>query len=316
MMLTTAGIIIALFALFYAIGKLADIVVLNTKKIGEQLGIRVFFLGLLIGLLTSAPEFFIGINALAQNAPAISIGTLLGGTFVLFGLILGGSIFLNRRIATDGKFGNILLISLYLILPFIFGFDGVFSFFDGFVCVLGYLFVVHYLYRSNKMVNSIYRIKLSKHDLIKKIFFVVAGIAGVVLLSNLIVRFALLLVDSISISPFIIGLLFFGIGTNLPELIVTVRSWYRHIRELSFANLIGSAMANTFIIGIFSLTRNMPVVINNAYYALTITFVLLLGFLVWSYESDKALTRKEGFVFLGFYALFVLSQVFFVVFDM
>ncbi len=313
-MLNTVGIIIALIALFYAIGRLADIVVMNTKRIGEQLGIKVFFLGLLIGLLTSAPEFFIGISALAQNAPAISLGTLIGGTFVLFGLILGGSILLNRRLATDGKFGNIFPVALYLALPFVLGFDGEFSFVEGLVFVLGYFFVVHHLYRTNKMTNTAHQINLSRHDIMRKIFFAVAGIAGVVLLSNLIVRFALLLVDSVAVSPFLIGLLFFGVGTNLPELTITIRSWYRHIRELSLANLLGSAMANVFILGIFSLTKTLPIAVNNAYYALTIIFMLLLGFLVWSYKSDRALTRKEGFVFLFFYALFILSQILFATF--
>lgn len=314
-MLNTIGIVIALVALFYAIGKLADIVVVNVRTIGQRLGIKVFFLGLIVGLLTSAPEFFIGVQALAQDTPEISLGNLIGGIIVLFGLILGGSILLNRRITTDGKIWNILPVAFYLALPLFLGLDGELSFVDGFLFLVSYFLIVLHIYKTNKVESGGHRFELEHHKLLKKMFVSLVGIVGVIVLSNLIVRLALLLVQNLSISPFIIGLLFFGVGTNLPEITVTIRSWYRHIRELSFAHLIGSAMANILIMGIFALARPLPVAVGGTYYVLLAIFLLLLGFLVWAYESDRAFTRREGFLFLGFYVVFLVTQILFLVFS-
>ena len=44
----TLLLIISLIALFYVLSKAADLVVINIKKIAEELGVRVFLFGLIL----------------------------------------------------------------------------------------------------------------------------------------------------------------------------------------------------------------------------------------------------------------------------
>src|SRR5688572_30324040 len=145
----TALSILGLFILFYALGRCADLVVINIRDIGRKLRLPIFFLGLVLGLLTSLPELAIGINALVQDIPSISVGNLLGGSLVLFCLVLGISILLNRKIKTDGKTGSLLPILGYIFLPLLLGLSGEINFWSGLVLLLLYPTVLLHLYLTH-----------------------------------------------------------------------------------------------------------------------------------------------------------------------
>src|SRR3989344_1246010 len=97
-----APVIFFIIVLFILIGKAADIVITGVRGLAQKLHINLFLAGLMLGIFTSLPEITIGINALLAGIPALSFGNLIGGTLVLFGPILGLSLILNRRVATDG----------------------------------------------------------------------------------------------------------------------------------------------------------------------------------------------------------------------
>lgn len=47
--------LLGLLVLFYALGLCADLVIKHIRSIGKKLGIPIFVLGLMLGLLTSLP---------------------------------------------------------------------------------------------------------------------------------------------------------------------------------------------------------------------------------------------------------------------
>src|SRR3989338_1989775 len=99
----TASIIIALILLFYLLGRAADLTIHHIRLVAERLGIKIFFLGVLLGLFTSLPEIAISINSAIDDVMPIAVGNLLGGIVVLFSLILGLSALLNRKIVATEK---------------------------------------------------------------------------------------------------------------------------------------------------------------------------------------------------------------------
>ncbi len=308
--MTIALSIVSIAGLFYILGKTADLLVVETKILGERLKMRIFFLGIILGFLTSMPELAIGLNAATKNASAISFGNLVGGIIVLFGLILGISVFLNRSIATDGKTKNILPLLIYLFLPLVFGLDGSISPVEGIALIVGYVLLIFHLYattRGNK--KRVKKIKLSGIEFTKTIFLFGGSIIGIILISNLIIRLTLSVLQIFVISPFIIGLLAYSLGTNLPEIMITIRAWKNNTKELSVSNLIGSAIANGCIIGIVAFINIIPVTVNAGYYLLMFFMAVLFGKLLAFYESDSALTRREGIVLAVIYFLFVIVQI-------
>lgn len=301
-------IITGLVALFYVLGKAADVIVVNVRHIAERLGIHIFFLGIILGFFTSLPELSIGVNALITNTSNISLGNLLGGIIVLFGLVLGGSLVLNRRIKTDGKIGNILPMLVFMFLPILFGMDGKLSLLEGLVIIIAYFFLIYHLYTQHKDRDAEKRISISRTDFIKKGLFVIGGTIFVILVSDLIIQLTLTLLDRFHLPQFITGLLFFAIGTNLPEIMVTIRSWKRHIKELSISNLMGSALANTLIIGVFAFIRPFEIATSTSFVLTGLFMILIFTAFARFYKTEGALTKYEGFALIALYLLFLVAQ--------
>jgi len=309
------GTILALIALFYLLGKAADAVVVNVRNIGERLGVNIFFLGLILGFLTSLPELSVGINAISEGVPRISLGNLFGGILVLFGLILGVSVVINRKIKTDGDIQGVFQLLLFIVFPFLLGLDGSISWIEGIGIIVAYFLLLAHLYRKNNHLEKTERITVHKRDLLKNVFFVIAGIVFVIVISNIIIRMTLSLLESFGIPPFITGLLFFSIGTNLPEIIVTIRSWKRHIKELSVSNLLGSGIANAMIVGILAVMKTLPVELDLSYLMTIGVTLFLMWFFLKFYKTGNAFVRREGVALIGIYGFFVLTQILFTFLD-
>ncbi len=300
--------ILGLIVLFYLLGLSADFVITNVRSLGRKLGIPVFALGLMLGILTSLPEFGIGVNSLIQDRPSISVGNLLGGTLVLFGVVLGIGIILNREIKTDGKAETLWPVFAYLLLPLLFGLSGSLNSFAGFALLLLYPGVMLYLYlthehKKEKLVNG-----TPRRSVMKELAFTLCGLIGVVVFSNLIVRLTLPILEFFDVPGFVVGLIVYSLGTNLPELIVSIRAWRRNVRELSFSNILGSAVTNPGLLGAFAMIRPLPISVDLSYILLIGATLALLGLLLHFYQTGKKLTRKEGILLIAAYIIFMLLE--------
>ncbi len=302
--------IISLIVLFLVLSKSADLIVLNLKKIGKKLGIKIFFLGLMLGAITSLPELAIGINSLIKDVPDISFGHLMGGNIVLLGLILAISIILNRKIKTESSSKPFLITLLYLFLPLILALDGQLGYFNGLILILGYILLIYYLYRDNKKKEFIKINIIDRDTTSKNIIFIIIGLLGVMLSSELIVRTTLFVLEDFNISPFIVGLLFYSVGTNLPELTIALRSFKRKVEELSFSNLIGATISHILILGVFSFIKTINIEIDSSYVFLTIFTLIFFILLYIFYRSNRLLSRLEGYALLFMYLIFVAGQIY------
>lgn len=303
-----SGILLLIVILFYFLGRAADLIIVHLRKLGEALDIKIFFLGILLGFFTSLPEMALGVNAVINNISEVSLGNLLGGIVVLFGLILGAGSVLNRKISTDGKIKNFLPILIFIFLPLLLGLNGYLGFIDGVILIINYGLLALYLYFTNKGAGRVTVDIGTEKKTMRNIFLILLGLVIIIVTSNLIIKFSVLLLESFRISSFFIGLIVFSLGTNLPEIMVTLRSWRRHVKELSMSNLIGSAMANIFIIGILVVLKPLNIEVGLSYYLIMLFFALLFIFLLIFYKTDRSLTRKEGAVLIIIYFLFLFSQ--------
>ena len=301
-------VILTVLVLFYLLGKAADLVILNIREIGEKLGIGTFFLGILLGFLTSLPELSLGINAIINNVQAVSLGNLFGGIIVLFGLILGISLVLNRKIKTNGEVMEYAMVVVYIFFPLFMGLDGKLGFVDGLILVAVYFYLLYMFYIKHKNHNVLELDINRRNHVLKKCLLILAGLVSVIIISSWIIKLFIFLLNDFNYSIFLIGLILFSLGTNLPELIVVIRSYHGHIKELAISNLIGSAMANVMMIGMFASIKPFSIEVNISYYALMFfTVLLLVSFLVF-YRSDNALSRREGFALIGVYIIFLIIQ--------
>ncbi|MBN2198030.1 hypothetical protein JW698_02480, partial [Candidatus Wolfebacteria bacterium] len=302
--------ILALISLFYILGKSADLVIYNLKIIAEKLGIGIFFLGLTMGFFTSFPEMAIGINAIVNDVPNISLGNLFGGIIVLFGLILGVNIYLQRKIKSEQTLWQFGAIMIFLFIPILLGINGTLGLIEGLIIIAGYFILLFTMYYRQKHITDIPRSQ-DKKGFIKHILLFLLGIVLVLVVANFTINLTANVLSELPLSKFVIGIIVFALGTNFPEIIIAIRAWKNHLNELSLSNLLGSGMANMLLVGIFSVMKTFHLKINGSYYLLLISLAVLLTLVFIFYKTDKALKRKEGVLLILIYLLFIALQIIF-----
>lgn len=303
--LLSLGLLIGLF-IFLSLS--ADQVAKNLRVIAVKLGLPIFLLGLVLGLLTSLPEGAIAINAVINGAQDLAIGNLFGGTIIIFSLILGIGIILNKNISNDGRLSFLALCFFYILLPFILAIKGNLNHFDGVLLIILYILLLIRLYKANHHIFNIRVAIVNETKAIKEILLVIGGLIAILVLSHYIIELTGTILKQYNLSPFLIGLIFFPLGTNLPELTVAIASWRHKDKELSFSNLLGSAVTNPLIIGVLVITKTYHVT-QDYNHLVTFFFTSLLAItLLIFYRSGKKLSRWEGVVLVIIYIIYMFSQ--------
>lgn len=300
---------VILILFFLVLGKSADFVVTRVKKISKDYKIPIVFSGLILGFFTSAPEFFIGIQSTVLGVSAISYGNLIGGIIVLFGLIAPLQIFLNKgmRIKNIFSIQELVAILIFLILPGVLMIDGSIYPIEGSVLFILYFALINFISLRDLAHHKNFFLD-KKH--LREFFFIILGLVAILISSHFIVTVSLRIIETYHLPLFLVGLTAFSIGTNLPELILTVRSWQKKSKDLAFGNMVGSAITNVLIIGMLSMVRPIQISIGAPFLVLLFFFIFLCILFTVLAVSGKRFTQREGLALLGVYIVFIITQIF------
>ena len=80
--------------------------------------------------------------------------------------------------------------------------------------------------------------------------------------------------------------------------------------QVAFGNYVGSAVFNTFLLGILTLIHGRPVFLSNSY---TISLLFLIVGLLLFYRfarTKNTLSRQEGLILLAVYLIFILTEIY------
>lgn len=284
-------------------------------KFSKRLRISQFALSFIIlGLLTSAPEFAVGLSAVSDNDPEIFVGNLIGGIPVIFLLIIpllaifGNGINLKHELTHRS-----ILATLGVVLaPSLLVLDRTISLPEGFILIIMYLILVLFVQRRHGLFDIAHtNVLQTKAYSYKDIIKVLVGIGIVFATSNIIVDQTMYFSQVLGISAFVISLLVLSIGTNLPELSLAIRSVISGKKDIAFGDYMGSAAANTFLFGILTVLYRGEFQTESNF---LITFLFILVGLVLFYlfaVSKNTITRMEGIFLLVVYVCFVIFEVMF-----
>lgn len=293
------------------IAKSASLVVEATTKFASRARISDFTLGFFIlGLATTTPEFFIGINSVLDGVPDLSAGNLIGGIIVLLSLVVGLAAAVMGKVSFYGTFSyqEMLLTAFLLVSPSFLIFDGFVSQIDGLMLLVFYVVFFLVMNRKETLIEHI-RDEIFKEpvDAFKLILKLVIGVVGLLICSKIIVETALIFADFLEVSVLVVGFLLLSIGTNLPELSLGV-VMRNHHKKLAIGNFLGSAAANIPILGLVAVLS--PIRLPNFNKVLISIFILVLTVVAFSYfaQSKKTISRTEGFFLLLIYILFFFLE--------
>lgn len=262
-----------------------------------------------LGLLTSIPEFAVGLTSVARGEPEIFVGNLLGASIVVFLLVIPLLAVAGKGIRLTHQFSllRLLFILLVIVAPTAVVFDQYVSMFEGAVLIGVYLLLLFSVERDGGMMHNHNILHIKSYSL-RDIIKLLLGIGIVFMSSRIIVEETISFSQRLQISEYVLSLLVLGIGTNLPELTLALRSVVSGKKEIAFGDYMGSAAANTLLFGLFTLLNKQSISLHVNLVLTTIVTSIGLGVLYLFARSGRMITRKEGLILMSIYVLFVVLR--------
>lgn len=278
-------------ASFFVLWFGAGLIVASVDKISRRLRLSSFaFSFFVLGLLTSIPEFAVGMTALAENKAEVFVGNLIGGVPVLFLFIMPLLAILGKGIKLENNLSakNLLLSFVVMLIPGLLVMDRRVTNFEAVVMIVMYLLLFFQVQREKGIFDTEHSnvLKLKSYsytDILK----VLLGVGIVFLAGHTVVDKTLYFANMFHVSPFYISLVFLSLGTNLPELSLAIRAVISGKKDVAFGDYVGSAAANTLLFGVFTLVHSGEVVTINNFFKTFLIMTVSLGvfFLFFSHQT-------------------------------
>jgi len=307
--------ILILLGSLFVLGKSAHYVTIAITRIGHTLGISEFITGFVIlGIATSFPEMFVGIQSAFSGTPQLSLGNLFGANIVLLTLIAGTACLMNRGINLKSElshYGRLIQIIVLIVSPLVVLLDSYLSRWDAVFLVLMFAGYMFYLIKKAPRDSPPLQEHLMNHKFFHIIFLSIAGFVGLILASKVVVYASLQIAQMFTIPPVLVGVLMLSIGTNLPEISVVLAAIKKHHTNLVIGDILGSAATNTFVVALVGLIAPFRIVEAKILQSTSVFMIVALALFFWFTKSKNRLSVPEAIILIAFYISFVASQFFF-----
>ena len=308
-----AQVLLLIFGIVVVL-KSADWLTNGAVGLATKLGISQIVIGLtIVAIGTSMPEFFVSIVSAIKGTPDLAVGNIVGSNIFNVLLIVGvaatvAPIAIQR--ATVRRDIPIAIVAS-IMLTFMMLDDNI-SRIDALILFAAFIAFIWITLRNSK--NNANEKDASTEKVIptwKSVLFIIFGLVGLVLGSNIFVDNASSLAHGWGISDAVIGLTIVAGGTSLPELATSAVAARKGDSGIAIGNVLGSNVFNILMIlgltGIIS-----PMHIQNITYIDMAVMVISMA-LFWLFSFTKLrVERWEGCVliacFLG-YITWLVSNV-------
>ncbi len=296
---------------FFA-GVLIDAVSSISRRYCKSGFLTAFFI---LGFLTSISEFSVASNSVLAGVPGVSVGNLIGASFVILLFITpllaiaGKGIHLNGAISK----GMLAIMLLAIALPVLLVLDGNVTKTEGVLALLAYGTIGYALYRkrapirlcepSEERVMDQIRLTISDGGKI-----VLGGII-IFIAAHFLVEQAVYFATVLSVPASLVGLLMLSLGTNIPEIVIAFRSIFRGRSDIAFGDYLGSAAMNTLIFGGLAVASGTFVLEASEFIMTAALLVVGLAFLFIFAGTRLTVSRKEACFLLFFYGAFLVLQI-------
>lgn len=308
-----------LFVLLYLLVKSADLIEDVFTLVARKVGVSEFLIGFVIlGAVSSAPEFAISLHSSTQ-APELSLGNIYGGTLIILSLLVGYAAIKFKGITFTGTYkiremfsGLIVILMSYVVLL-----DKNITVFEGFLLILLYVLYIGHIFRVYGFKKDVVSYGEEKTLPAEKTFRLLMrsalGIVMILITSFLIVDTAIEIGEKLNVNKAFIGLIVLAVGTNIGELVIIHRAKTVDQIKLAMGAAFGTAVMHTPIIGILAIVaKGINLSENNdVFISLIPVFVILTLALTYTFVfsfTNKKITKFEGFLLLGVYLSFIITE--------
>ena len=306
---------------FVILIKGADIFVDGSSSLARNFKLSTMFIGLtIVSFGTSAPEFAVSIQSLLKGSGDIILGNVLGSNILNILLIIGISSLFHPLVVKDNTVKKelpiVLLISsllIVLITDSLFGLgENSFTRQDGIILLLFFSVFLYYLIALMKNGQNNDNDEPIKYNKKKSALFIVFGLLGIILGSNLVVDSSSKIATALGVSERMIALTIVALGTSLPELVTSVSATRKGEYDIAIGNVVGS---NIFNIG---MVLALPIAIfggisNMTFNIIDLVAMLFSALLLFLFSiKDRKIGKLNGMallaVFIVYYSYVVLAR--------
>ena len=293
---------------FFLLTKGADYFIENSASFAEEKGISPHVVGVtIVAFGTSLPELLVSIISSFQDYNDLALGNIVGSNISNIGLVLAVSTFifyyvLGTNIVPEKDANNdsyVMVLAVFLL--FFFARDNLISVGEGLIFFLLYLFYIYWLYKrsSNELVEEV--------EENTSFTFLLGGLIGLLLGAQITVNAAVSIAEAMGVSEIVIGLSVVAIGTSLPELAGTVSAARMGHKEIAVGNVIGSNIANIFLVmGVLAMIN--PIAVEQFVIERTLPLLILLTIATFAMIRIP-LTRLGGTILFSFFLLFLYQLI-------
>jgi len=266
----------------------------------------------------SLPNFFVGITSALKGIPELSFGDIAGNNLVALTLAVGlAALFAKKGIPAESR--AIQTTSVFTlaaaILPLILIWDGELSRPDGGILILFFLFYLFWLFSKKERFSKIYNegeslITKDFKNFVRDIIKVFFGIVFLIIAAQGIVASAQFFAQAFNFPLVMVGVLITGLGSALPEIYFAVISARKDEGWMILGNLMGAVIVPaTLVLGIITLICPIKIVDFSPFVIARIFLIISTLFFFFFIKTDRHLTKKEAFILMGIYIIFILVEI-------
>ena len=290
---------------FILLTKGADFFIENSSILAEEKGISPHVVGVtIVAFGTSVPELLVSLISSFQGYNDLALGNIVGSNISNIGLVLAVSTFifyyvLNSNIEPENDANSDSYVMLLaIVLLFIFADDKLISETEGIIFFSLYIIYIFWLYKRSANSDS-----SSSSEGKTSFMFLAGGLIALLVGAQMTVDSAVEIAKALGVSEIVIGLSVVAVGTSLPELAGTVSAAKMGHKEIAVGNVIGSNIANIFLVMGVLATVN-PIAIENFVIERTLPLLIMLTVATF-FMIRIPLTRLGGIILFSYFILFI-----------
>ena len=277
-----------------------------------------------VSIGTTLPEVRVSAGAALQGSGSIAYGNAIGSIICNTALIAALTVSIKPGRA-DRK-SMIIPVAFFFVSAFLYCFIayafGRFSRLCGFALLA--IFVIYMISNVLSMKKSSAQEAQVSGDegeiqggsFLKDIVLLVIGAVLIAFGADFLVDNAIIIAEKCGVSEKVIGLTIVALGTSLPELVTAITSLIKGHGSLSLGNIIGANIFNLVLVSGAAVAINpfdLPVSglvagINSSLVIDIPVMLLVMSILTIPTLIKQKLSRWQGIVLLGIYALFCILQ--------
>ena len=279
--------------------------------LARKFGLSENFIGLIVlALGTGLPEIMVSVTGAIEHGKGVDtagivVGNIIGSNmsnmvFVLGSVgILGGSMVMKKQEVWRQGLAVVAATLLFLV----FASDGLISRTEGWAFLVTYLF--YFIIVSRSQAKTPVKKRKHKQPPWKLALILLAGIILLGEASNRVIESGIEIAASLGVSQLVVGAVLVGVGTSLPELVVSVKAAMQGAKDLSVSNLVGSNIINILLaLGLAAVISGLPIERHVAQFDLPFLLFTMIVVALFSLSRGK-LERKESWLLLGLYGVYV-----------